>query len=512
MNFLRTCLLLLLSVSWALATDVVHLANGTKIEGTIVEQTDDEIIIETDRGERVISWADVIHVEQRGSVADEFQASFDGLRKWDIDGTLELATWCEERDYLEGAHKCYERVIKLDPENRKARRELGYRKYDGAWLTDHEYKLAIGWVEVDGELVSPDVAEKLRRGLVFVDGEWVEKETQRRPRRDREVELVLPEDAKALLHIVEHNKNRQKFEGACEALVAMGGDSFTALVDVLYERVEDAQKDYRSAATSRLSDGRQFLAQELVAARKEALRIIFDTSIYPDENHGAVGQPVVDEAVGKVQAIWDNPFAVLLAENSKLQEARAALAAAHADLIRYANEGPSLEELEAEVATAINEKVNLKGAPINAQDKAIFDHSQRVLAYNAQVDTSVDEQERACIDETNAYRIMMGLRALHIDERLVQAARKHSVDMRSSGFFDHHSPNTGSPADRCRREGASYSGENIAMGSGTGRGAFLQWYNSSGHHRNILTRGHLTIGIGRDHTHWTQNFGMDSVN
>ncbi len=504
---------LLLCSLGALADDVIHLANGTTVRGQILEQTDEEIIIQTAHGERVISWADVLEIEKLGSVSDTFTTRFDGLRDWDVNGYLELAAWAVEREYAEGVERAYRKVIELDPDNRKARRELGYRKYDGQWMLEREYKLAQGWVEIDGELVSPEVAEKLRMGLVYVDGEWVAKvEPRTGSGGASDAPLVLPEGAKELIQIIDHNKNREKWEAAAARLVEMGGDPFEALKQSLQQRVDKARKSYLSAAKSKLADGRKFLAQELNAARKEALRIVFDLSIYPDENHGIVGQPVVDEAVNKVRAIWENPISVLLDQSTSLQEARQSLVQALADQLRFAGEAAALEAVEQEVAADLAERLNLQGAPIDAADKAAFDYSQRVVAYNARVETSLDAEERNCITETNQYRMMMGLRALHIDERQVQAARKHSVDMRTSGFFDHHSPNTGSPTDRVRREGARYSGENIAMGSGTGRGAFLQWYNSSGHHRNILTRDHLTIGIGRDGTYWTQDFGVDSVN
>ena len=37
--------------------------------------------------------------------------------------------------------------------------------------------------------------------------------------------------------------------------------------------------------------------------------MIFDRAIYPDEDHGRVGQPRVDEVVGLVEEIWDLPAA-----------------------------------------------------------------------------------------------------------------------------------------------------------------------------------------------------------
>jgi uncharacterized protein YkwD len=153
--------------------------------------------------------------------------------------------------------------------------------------------------------------------------------------------------------------------------------------------------------------------------------------------------------------------------------------------------------------------------PVDDRDRQIMLESQAVLAFNKSVKTTADDEEKACVAATNKYRMMFGLKALKIDERLVQAARKHSTEMVKLNYFDHTSPTpeNRSPDMRCRREGANYSGENIAYGNKTGQGAFDAWYSSSGHHRNILGTVHRTIGIGRygPACHWTQNFGVDDL-
>ena len=51
-------------------------------------------------------------------------------------------------------------------------------------------------------------------------------------------------------------------------------------------------------------------------------------------------------------------------------------------------------------------------------------------------------------------------------------------------------------------------GENISLGSATPMATHIAWYNSSGHHRNILGSGYAAMGSGKDGQHWTQNFGM----
>ncbi len=149
---------------------------------------------------------------------------------------------------------------------------------------------------------------------------------------------------------------------------------------------------------------------------------------------------------------------------------------------------------------------------------ALDDSDRKRINYNVAIEkynrvlknTTVDEEERANTKAVNEYRWMMGKHSVKIDERLVRAARKHSIEMQQLKYFAHNSPTPQlkSPGVRARREGyGSGVAENIARGASTGRGAFKQWFGSSGHHRNMLMN-HTAMGCGTaGHHWWTQNFG-----
>jgi hypothetical protein len=67
--------------------------------------------------------------------------------------------------------------------------------------------------------------------------------------------------------------------------------------------------------------------------------------------------------------------------------------------------------------------------------------------------------------ETNAYRKTRGLPPLERNDDLARVAREHSRDMMVNDFFGHHSPGTGTVADRVKRSGLPFSAveENLAM-------------------------------------------------
>jgi uncharacterized protein YkwD/outer membrane murein-binding lipoprotein Lpp len=132
-----------------------------------------------------------------------------------------------------------------------------------------------------------------------------------------------------------------------------------------------------------------------------------------------------------------------------------------------------------------------------------------VLVKNREVARALAEPEEAAgILDLNRLRIRLGLNAVSIDLKLCDAARDHSNDMRTLGFFAHESPVEGkkTPWDRAARMGTSASAENIAGGQTTGVGANQGWWYSPGHHKNMLG-GHSRVGLGRSETLWTQMFG-----
>ena len=144
-------------------------------------------------------------------------------------------------------------------------------------------------------------------------------------------------------------------------------------------------------------------------------------------------------------------------------------------------------------------------APPNPQQTA----AQLRKAKIEKILAKLDPEEAKVIRETNEIRHQYGLGQLMPEIKLSMAARDHSHDMRTLGFFDHWSPvaGKGSHVDRALRYGSSAISENILYGAGDAASAMNMWMNSSGHRANILTAGWTRIGVGRSGTHYTQLFG-----
>ncbi|MEK7867436.1 MAG: CAP domain-containing protein [Planctomycetota bacterium] len=262
------------------------------------------------------------------------------------------------------------------------------------------------------------------------------------------------------------------------------------------------------------------LKQQLNAARDEAMKTIFDLKIYPDENHGIVGQPKVDEKVDAVEDLWKKPLAVVAKFDTNVELRINSVKKIQELLQKYeapqvsasGSEGSNQDELES-ILAVINEQLNLKNVCLDSKETAILEYNKKVWAFNEKVESDIRGEERQVITLVNEYREMMGLRILEIEDHLVQAARKHSMDMEAKGYFAHDSLDGRGPGDRCREAGYKSMGvgENIAMGMSTPEEAHNGWYNSSGHHRNMLSPGWNQMGCGHSGVYWTEDFGAGTA-
>lgn len=145
---MRTVALLLCAAmaSSASFADVVVLRNGGLLEG-IVHPEDDVLVLETGLGTVRIPY-DQVHVVHPGpSPLDHFRARFqkikDSRRAEDF---FELAQWARDHGLSRHISALLDRVLELEPEHEGARRMLGYTHHLGRWMTQDEYRHALGEV------------------------------------------------------------------------------------------------------------------------------------------------------------------------------------------------------------------------------------------------------------------------------------------------------------------------------------------------------------------------------
>jgi len=105
--------------------------------------------------------------------------------------------------------------------------------------------------------------------------------------------------------------------------------------------------------------------------------------------------------------------------------------------------------------------------------------------------------ERQMFDLVNEERAAVGLTRLQWDDRLLPVARQHSEEMFKLKYFAHQSPVSGSPFDRLKAAGITYTraGENLAYAQSVSV-AHRGLMQSQGHRENILRPEFTHIAIG----------------
>jgi hypothetical protein len=151
-----TCLALWLAmVVPAVRADEVHLRNGQVLEGRVVSQTDERLVLRRVYGEITFSSSQVVKVVSSPSVFDEYDQRRRALKNGDIAQRLELAAWCKKEKLRREMRILAEEVVALDSGNLQARRLLGHRLVRGQWLPEASAMKKLGFVRRKGRWMSP---------------------------------------------------------------------------------------------------------------------------------------------------------------------------------------------------------------------------------------------------------------------------------------------------------------------------------------------------------------------
>ncbi len=306
-----------------------------------------------------------------------------------------------------------------------------------------------------------------------------------------------------------HATNERRREEALLELKKLGEPAVETLVKAFQDRRHVVAEELKKSTAFRPGQFVSRLGSKLKKARSEALAFIRNPTLYPYPNKTKEAQERAEKLVDKVRAIWDQPYEALLAASDKAQALDAELKKLDQ---RLAEVDPIAVPIYETAVEEVQKRLDVWHIAIDGSDSGRIAYNDAVKKYNLELpNTTVDVEERANTRAVNEYRWMMGLRSVKIDERLVRASRKHSIEMQQEEYFAHESPTPRlrNPTLRARREG--YPGgvaENIARGASSGVQAFEQWFGSSGHHRNMLSPGHTEMGCGAARHHWwTQKFG-----
>jgi hypothetical protein len=210
--------LLALSFLFALSlgafADILHLKDGRRIEGQVVEETTKVVRIKTRLGELEFKPSEVESIERGKTKSQEFDERW--ARAVTGDDFFELGKWAEKKRLRKETRKAMKQAVRIDPKHAGANSWLGLVEYRGDWMTPEERDRRMaadreaemrekGLVRYGKRWVTPAERDKLEAGLVLHGGEWIPFAEAQRAKGLEEFEgrWITRSEAFARLHAAE---------------------------------------------------------------------------------------------------------------------------------------------------------------------------------------------------------------------------------------------------------------------------------------------------------------------
>lgn len=229
------------AISGAAGADIVHLKDGRKVEGEVVEKSAAKIVVKTKYGLSEFAASDVERVEAKNTPEQELAARLAKADATDASALFDVYLYAKEQKLTAKGKDILKQIVKLDPDHEAARKEMGHVKYNDKWVPEAEAKKLAksdeeremkekGLVRYKDKWVTPEekeAAEHAEKGEILVDGKWVSK---------KDVEKAQAE-AKLKQEIEEHKAKGEYY------------------VDGQWLPKEEADKHYANLATPYFAEG-----------------------------------------------------------------------------------------------------------------------------------------------------------------------------------------------------------------------------------------------------------------
>lgn len=186
------------------AADDIDLKSGGKLSGMIREENSDQVVIETISGSVTVSRRDIVSILKAPSIVHEYYdrlkacakaEDFERLADWAVENKMnrmvkdlkakavelrrkefqealanlsgnasadelyDLGAWARKYGLDREGRDLLERAVLKNPEHEMARRELGFKRFEGKWLTEEEVYLAKGFIKFEGQWITESQKE-----------------------------------------------------------------------------------------------------------------------------------------------------------------------------------------------------------------------------------------------------------------------------------------------------------------------------------------------------------------
>ncbi|KPJ55986.1 MAG: hypothetical protein AMS16_03180 [Planctomycetes bacterium DG_58] len=206
----------------AAVADVVHLTDGGKLEGKVID-AGDVVKVVTRMGTVTLPKDRVAKIEKKKTSAELYKEKVAAVADNDAESHYKLAMWCKQNRLTKEKLAELKKVIEIDPDHAKARAALKYVKIDGKWV-------------------------KAKRGMVYLGGKWLkpgeaveEGKSLYKMKKYEDASKAL-EGAADDLHSDELIAEAHLYIGMCAERLGNWEDAKTAYGTILGLKGEHAQK------------------------------------------------------------------------------------------------------------------------------------------------------------------------------------------------------------------------------------------------------------------------------
>lgn len=174
--------------------DDIHLQGGGRLSGEIVEQTEESVTIDIGAGQATVKMSTVVGIDKGSSPLREYRERAAAIADSDVEAWRDLGRWAESQGLGVQSREAYAKIAAVIPDDAEANRALGRVLHDGTWMSEEESYVARGYVEFEGEWMTPRERDSIvqeRNAREAADrqalaGEIKASEAERRERESRE--------------------------------------------------------------------------------------------------------------------------------------------------------------------------------------------------------------------------------------------------------------------------------------------------------------------------------------
>lgn len=228
-----TCALLVLQ-GFALA-DTIHLTSGRKIEGDIISQDYDKVVIKTKYGVQTIDRMEIEKIDETKSPKELYEEKREKLGEGDAEGHYKLGLWCRENGLDAQAEAEFEEAVEIDPGHESARKELGYEKHGNEWLTRDEIMEKKGFKKWKGEWVSAEEYNSRLKDRMEKEKEKEEKEAAKMAEEVKKATEAAEKEYEGVPWERRHKLNTKHFMIECNSVKKIA-DKYAWLMERLYDK------------------------------------------------------------------------------------------------------------------------------------------------------------------------------------------------------------------------------------------------------------------------------------